>query len=215
MDKIETAIVGVGNCAGSPIQGINYYREVSPDQAVGLMHPEIGGFRPYDIEVAVTFDVDQRKVGRPVAEAAFAKPNCTKVFCDAIEDNGVKERLDDENIHVGPSDYAAWQKDNKICFLRLEGRIFGGVLMNIELRLSVEDSPNSAGIVIDVIRCCKLALEANLGGVLHPPSAYSMKHPPAQFTDDEAFRLVEAFIQNPRVEQSNRNRLHQPSLWSR
>jgi myo-inositol-1-phosphate synthase len=378
MDKIKIAIVGVGNCASSLIQGINYYRQASPDQAVGLMHPEIGGFRPCDIEVAAAFDIDRRKVGRLVAEAAFAKPNCTTVFCDAIDDNGVKvkmgrvldgcsehmagysedrtfliaeepeptkdevvavlqesgadmmlnylpvgsevaarfyaecalqarvglinnmpvfiasdpvwaarfsenglpligddvksqlgativhrtlvdlfnkrgirlertyqlntggntdflnmlnrdrlvskkrskteavqsvsaKRLEDENIHVGPSDYVAWQMDNKICFLRLEGRIFGGVPMNIELRLSVEDSPNSAGIVIDAIRCCKLALERNLAGVLHPPSAYFMKHPPVQYTDDEAFRLMEAFIQDPCGEQPSRSALHLPS----
>jgi len=69
------------------------------------------------------------------------------------------ERLADENIHVGPSDYVPWQKDNKICFIRMEGKQFGDVPMNLELRLSVEDSPNSAGVVIDAIRCCKLVLE--------------------------------------------------------
>jgi len=104
------------------------------------------------------------------------------------------ERLSPENIHVGPSDYVSWQKDNKVCFLRMEGKLFGGVPMNIELRLSVEDSPNSAGIVIDAVRCVKLALERGEGGLLYPPSAYFMKHPPLQFTDDEAYDMTEAYI---------------------
>jgi myo-inositol-1-phosphate synthase len=102
--------------------------------------------------------------------------------------------LEAENIHIGPSDYVAWQNDNKVCFLRMEGELFGGVPMNIELRLSVEDSPNSAGVSIDAIRCCKLALDRGEGGVLRAPSAYLMKHPPRQYTDDDAHRMVEAFI---------------------
>jgi myo-inositol-1-phosphate synthase len=105
------------------------------------------------------------------------------------------ERLDDENIHIGPSDYVAWQKDNKVCFIRMEGKLFGDVPLNLELRLSVEDSPNSAGVAIDAMRCCKLALDRGEGGILHGPSAYLMKHPPRQYTDDEAYRMMEAFIQ--------------------
>jgi myo-inositol-1-phosphate synthase len=105
-------------------------------------------------------------------------------------------RLDDENIHIGPSDYVAWQKDNKVCFIRMEGKLFGDVPMNVELRLSVEDSPNSAGVAIDAIRCCKLALDRGEGGVLYGPSAYFMKHPPRQYSDDEAYRMTEAFIQD-------------------
>ncbi|TDI71483.1 MAG: hypothetical protein E2O88_01780, partial [Bacteroidetes bacterium] len=104
------------------------------------------------------------------------------------------ERLDDDNIHIGPSDYVPWQKDNKICFLRIEGKLFGDVPMNLELRLSVEDSPNSGGVSIDAIRFCKLALERGQGGILHGPSAFLMKHPPKQFTDDEAYKLTEEFI---------------------
>src|SRR3546814_10069894 len=96
-----------------------------------------------------------------------------------------KIRIVDENIHIGPSDYVPWQNDNKLCFLRMEGRLFGDVPMDIELRLSVEDSPNSAGVVIDMIRCCKLALLCGEGGVLEAPAAYFCKHPPVQFTDDE------------------------------
>jgi myo-inositol-1-phosphate synthase len=104
------------------------------------------------------------------------------------------ERIPDENIHIGPSDYVAWQKDNKVCFLRMEGRLFGDVPMNLELRLSVEDSPNSAGVAIDAIRCVKLARERGQGGVLHSPSACFMKHPPKQFPDVEAHAMVEQFI---------------------
>jgi myo-inositol-1-phosphate synthase len=104
------------------------------------------------------------------------------------------QRLENENIHIGPSDYVAWQKDNKVCFIRMEGRLFGNVPMELELRLSVEDSPNSAGVAIDAIRCAKLALDRGIGGVLEAPSAYFCKHPPRQFSDDEAYTRIEAFI---------------------
>jgi myo-inositol-1-phosphate synthase len=103
-------------------------------------------------------------------------------------------RMDDDDIHIGPSDYVPWQNDNKLCFLRMEGKMFGGVPMNLELRLSVEDSPNSAGVAIDMIRCAKLALDRGQSGVLEAPSAYFCKHPLRQFTDDEAYRMTEAFI---------------------
>jgi myo-inositol-1-phosphate synthase len=106
----------------------------------------------------------------------------------------LEERLSDENIHVGPSDYVPWLNDNKLCFLRLEGELFGGVPMNVEVRLSVEDSPNSAGVVVDAIRCCKLALDRGEGGVVVGPSAYFCKHPPHQFTDDVAQQMTEEFI---------------------
>ena len=105
-----------------------------------------------------------------------------------------ENRLHDDDIHVGPSDYVAWQNDNKVCFLRMEGKLFGDVPMNLELRLSVEDSPNSAGVAIDSIRCCRLALDRGQGGVLYPPSAYFCKHPPRQYTDDEAYVLVQSFV---------------------
>ena len=105
-------------------------------------------------------------------------------------------RIDDENIHVGPSDYIPWQNDNKVCFLRMEGDLFGGVPMNLEMRLSVEDSPNSAGVAIDMIRCCKLALMNGEGGILTAASAYFCKHPPVQFTDDQAYEMTEKFIES-------------------
>ncbi|MBW1709057.1 MAG: inositol-3-phosphate synthase [Deltaproteobacteria bacterium] len=367
MSCIKIGIIGVGNCASSLIQGISYYGNKGENDAIGLMHWEINGYKPFDIEVVAAFDIDKRKVGKDVAEAIFAEPNCTAVFCDDItrtgttvkmgqildgcsehmrgypskctfilsdepessreeiigvlkesgaevllnylpvgseeavrfyaecaleagvglvncmpvfiasdsswaqrfkEKNipiigddikaqigatithriltdlfrkrGVKlertyqlntggntdflnmlnhhrllskkeskteavqsvagERLDDENIHIGPSDYVPWQKDNKVCFIRMEGKMFGDVPMNLELRLSVEDSPNSAGVAIDAIRCCKLALDRGEGGVLYAPAAYFMKHPPRQYTDDEAFRMTEAFINGTRME---------------
>jgi myo-inositol-1-phosphate synthase len=367
MDPIKIAIVGVGNCASSLVQGLEYYRDKGPQEAIGIMHWEIAGYRPSDVEVVAAFDIDERKVGKDISEAIFEPPNCTTVFCGNIPKAGVpvrmgrildgvaehmhdypeartflpaderqatheevvlalrqssaevllnylpvgseraarfyaecalesrvalvncipvfiasdpefagrfaaqgvpiigddikaqlgatithrtltdlfakrgvklertyqlntggntdflnmlnrsrlaskKEskteavqsvaatRLADENIHVGPSDYVAWQNDNKVCFLRMEGKLFGDVSMNIELRLSVEDSPNSAGVSIDAIRCAKLALLRGQGGVLHSPSAYFMKHPPHQFTDDEAYQRTEDFIAGTRDE---------------
>lgn len=364
MSKIKIAIAGIGNCASSLIQGIYYYtaeRVGDVKQVPGLMHWEIGGYRPCDIEVVAAFDVDKRKVGKDVNEAIFEKPNCTIVFhgdlpksgtivkmgnvLDGISDHmanydddrtfllddrgsATKEdivrelkesgaeiltnympvgsdqaakfyaecaleagiafinnmpvfiasnpewaekfkaknlpivgddikaqlgatithrtltdlfakrgvvlertyqlntggntdflnmknqdrleskkiskteavqsvagkRLSPDNIHIGPSDYIPWQNDNKICFLRMEGDLFGGVPMNIELRLSVEDSPNSAGVAIDMIRCCKLALLNGEGGILHGASAYFCKHPPKQYTDDQAYEMTEEFI---------------------
>jgi myo-inositol-1-phosphate synthase len=365
LEKIKIAIIGIGNCASSLIQGIYYYKDKMYEDAIGLMHWDIGGYEPSDIEVVAAVDIDQRKVGLDVSEAIFAKPNCTEIFCQDIPEMGVKvsmgkvldgvaphmaehnvdktfiisdidenekeeiikifknsgaeillnylpvgseeasrfyaecaleaglafinnmpvfivsdpqwaarfeeknlplvgddikaqigatithrtlanlfkergvklertyqlntggntdflnmlnrsrldskkeskteavqsvlaERMDPENIHIGPSDYVPWQKDNKLCFLRMEGKTFGDVPMNIELRLSVEDSPNSAGCVIDAIRCCKLALDRNIGGQLTSISAYTMKHPPEQFTDDEARDMVDDFISGKR-----------------
>ncbi|VAW01228.1 Inositol-1-phosphate synthase [hydrothermal vent metagenome] len=364
MSKIKIAIAGVGNCASSLIQGIYFYTEERVGNAKrvpGLMHWEVGGYRPCDIEVVAAFDVDKRKVGKDVNEAIFEKPNCTTVFhgdlpnCGTIvkmgnvldgvsehmadydddrtfllgdmpsatkedivrelKESGAEiltnympvgseeaakfyaecaleagvafinnmpvfiasnpewadrfkarnlpivgddikaqlgatithrtltdlfakrgvvlertyqlntggntdflnmknqdrleskkiskteavqsvagERLSDDNIHIGPSDYIPWQNDNKLCFLRMEGDLFGGVPMNIELRLSVEDSPNSAGVAIDMIRCCKLALLNGEGGILHAASAYFCKHPPQQYTDDQAYEMTEEFI---------------------
>jgi myo-inositol-1-phosphate synthase len=359
--SIKVAIVGVGNCSSSLIQGIEYYRDKGAEDAIGLMHWDLGGYKPYDLEVVAAFDIDQRKVGKDVAEAIFAPPNCTTIFCENVPPTGVTvemgalldgvaahmngadekytfvisdrpeqskaeivnslkrsgtevlvnylpvgsqeavefyaecaldagvafvncipvfiasqslwaekfkrhgipiigddiksqfgatishrtlvdlckkrgvkvertyqlntggntdfrnmldrsrldskkeskteavqgviaKRLEDEDIHVGPSDYVPWQKDNKVAFIRIEGKLFGDVPMNLEMRLSVEDSPNSAGVVIDAVRCCKLGLDRGIGGVLTAPSAYFMKHPPEQFTDDQAYQMTEAFI---------------------
>ena len=367
MKTIKIAITGIGNCASSLIQGVHYYKNKSIEEAIGLMHWEIGGYKPSDIEVVAAFDIDKRKVGKDVNQAIFEKPNCTTVFCNQLPESGVivqmgrildgvadhmkeydenltflpadeteptkeevvqilqdsgaeillnylpvgseeavrfyatcaleanvalinnmpvfiasnpvwakrfeeknlpligddiksqlgatithrmladlfkkrgvklertyqlntggntdflnmldrkrltskkiskteavqsvvAKRLENENIHIGPSDYIPWQKDNKLCFLRIEGKLFGDVPMNLELRLSVEDSPNSAGVAVDAIRCTKLALERKQGGVLYAPSAYFCKHPPRQFTDDVAFQMVEQFINNVELE---------------
>jgi myo-inositol-1-phosphate synthase len=102
--------------------------------------------------------------------------------------------LPGDDIHVGPSDYIPWLQDRKWCHIRMEGTTFGNVPLNLELKLEVWDSPNSAGVVIDAIRCCKLALDRGVGGALLAPSAYFMKSPPRQYTDDEARLLVEEFI---------------------
>ena len=112
--------------------------------------------------------------------------------------NAVTSQLDyeigEKNVHIGPSDYVPWLEDRKWAYIRLEGRSFGDTPLNIELKLEVWDSPNSAGVVIDAIRCCKLGLDRGLGGALVAPSAYFMKSPPVQFTDDEARRELEEFI---------------------
>jgi len=104
------------------------------------------------------------------------------------------EPLPAENIHIGPSDFVPWQKDNKICFLRIEGEGFGGVPLELEARLSVEDSPNSAGVLIDAIRLVQLARDRGEAGPLYPVSAYLMKHPPVQMADERARQMIEAFI---------------------
>jgi myo-inositol-1-phosphate synthase len=108
------------------------------------------------------------------------------------------KRLSYDNLHIGPSDWIPWLRDNKICYIRIEGRKFGNVPIELELRLSVEDSPNSAGCVIDAIRLAKLALDRGVGGPLISASAYLMKSPPQQFTDEKAREMVEEFIKNQR-----------------
>lgn len=108
------------------------------------------------------------------------------------------QRLPDDQIYVGPSDWVPWLKDNKVCFIRMEGKQFGDVPMNLELRLSVEDSPNSAGVMVDAIRCAKLGLDRGIGGMLLSPSAYFMKTPPIQYPDSLAKQMVEEFIRGER-----------------
>ena len=103
-------------------------------------------------------------------------------------------RLDTTEIHIGPSDYVPWQRDRKVCFLRIEGRGFGDCPIELEARLSVEDSPNSAGMTIDAIRCLRLARDRHLSGPVRSISAWTMKHPPEPMPDEQACRLVEAFI---------------------
>jgi myo-inositol-1-phosphate synthase len=353
--KVRVAIVGVGNCASSLIQGVRYYREASPDDFVpGLMHVGLGGYHVRDIEFVAAFDVDREKVGKDLSEAMWAGPNNTVKFCEVpnlgvrvergmthdgigkylndvitkapgetsdvagilkesgadvvvnylpvgseeatkwyveqalsagcafvncipvfiarehywqgrfekqglpiigddiksqvgativhrtlarlFRERGVKlertyqlnfggntdflnmlererlmskkisktrsvtSQLDYEigadNVHIGPSDYVPWLRDRKWAQIRLEGRSFGDVPLNVELKLEVHDSPNSAGIVIDAVRCCKLALDHGVSGTLEGPSAYFMKSPPQQYTDNDARRLTEEFIGN-------------------
>jgi myo-inositol-1-phosphate synthase len=105
------------------------------------------------------------------------------------------EPLPADNVHVGPSDHVPWLEDRKWAYIRIEGRNFGDVPLNIELKLEVWDSPNSAGVIIDAVRCAKLALDRGVGGPLLGPSAYFMKSPPVQYPDDQAHRLVEEFAQ--------------------
>lgn len=361
-EPIRIAIVGVGNCASALLQGIAFYQKNGMErggrQALGLMHYDLGGYKPWDIEVAAAFDIDRRKVGKSLKEAIFAKPNCTQIFCRELNDSGVivsmgevfdgysehmkdypedrvflvaeekpcdvekvlresgaevllnylpvgsdratqfyaeaclktgvslincmpsfivsdqewarrfeeknipivgddvksqmgatiihralaklfedrgvrLERtyqintggntdflnmlnrsrlrnkriskteaiqsqlgvpLEPENIHIGPSDYVPWQNDNKVCFLRMEGRGFGEIPLHLELRLSVEDSPNSGGMTIDAIRCCRIARDRGVGGPLLSISAYAMKHPPVQYPDDVGKIMLEEFI---------------------
>lgn len=358
MRKIRVAVAGVGNCASALIQGLHFYKDRDEHEMAGLMHPMIGSWRCTDLEVVAAFDIDRRKVGRPVEEAIFAKPNCAVRFQKALPvsetmvqmgpvldgfaphmerypddeafrladaeavdvvqalrdakaeilicylpvgseqavrhyaqacldagvsmvncvpvfiasdpgwaakfrarglplvgddiksqvgativhraltrlfgDRGARldrtyqlntggntdflnmlaherleskrvsktesvqsqldERLEGHNIHIGPSDYVSWQNDNKVCFLRMEGHGFGAVPIELELRLSVQDSPNSAGVVIDAVRCAKVALERGTGGPLEAVSAYYMKSPPRQMRDSVAKDMCEAFI---------------------
>jgi myo-inositol-1-phosphate synthase len=122
-----------------------------------------------------------------------------------------------QDVHVGPSDYVPWLTDRKWCYIRMEGTTFGNVPLNCEMKLEVWDSPNSAGVVIDAVRCAKLALDRGLGGALVGPSAYFMKTPPEQFTDDQARRLTETFIREdeevpiPDVAESTPEQSAQPS----
>jgi len=102
--------------------------------------------------------------------------------------------LPPDQVHIGPSDYVPWQKDNKVCFLRMEGRGFAGIPLNLELRLSVEDSPNSAGCGIDAVRLCQVARDRGLAGPMKSASAYLMKHPPEQMRDSDARAEIDAFI---------------------
>ena len=113
--------------------------------------------------------------------------------------NSVASQLDrdlgDRNIHIGPSDYVPWLDDRKWCYVRMEGQLFGGAPINLEMKLEVWDSPNSAGVVVDAVRCCKLAMDREISGSIMGPSAYFMKSPPVQYTDDVARQMVDAYLE--------------------
>ncbi|HVU99917.1 MAG TPA: inositol-3-phosphate synthase, partial [Verrucomicrobiae bacterium] len=123
--------------------------------------------------------------------------------------NAVTSQLDhkltNDQAHVGPSDYVPWLEDRKFCYIRMEGTTFGNVPLNCELKLEVWDSPNSAGVVIDAVRCARLALDRGIGGALSGPSSYFMKSPPRQFTDAQARHFVEEFIQNQPIQNDRSN----------
>ena len=106
----------------------------------------------------------------------------------------ITDGIDPDHIHIGPSDHVSWLQDRKWCYIRMEGQLFGGAPINLEVKLEVWDSPNSAGVVVDAIRCAKLALDRGIGGALTGPSSYFMKSPPQQYTDDVAREMVDVFI---------------------
>jgi myo-inositol-1-phosphate synthase len=108
----------------------------------------------------------------------------------------IDRALPADSVHIGPSDYVPWLEDRKWAYIRMEGRNFGDVPLNLELKLEVHDSPNSAGVIIDALRCAKIGLDRGLAGPLIGPCAYFMKSPPVQFHDDEAYRMVEEFANN-------------------
>ncbi len=120
---------------------------------------------------------------------------CKKISkTDAVQSQ-LPVPLDADDVHIGPAEFVPWQKDNKVCALRIEARGFGGIPLHIEARLSVEDSPNSGGESIDAIRICRIARDRGLAGPIMSISAYTMKHPPEQYTDNQARDMVEAFIE--------------------
>src|SRR5438094_562266 len=241
-ERVRVALVGVGNCANSLLQGVEYYKDSPDDQFVpGLMHVNLGGYHIRDIEFTAAFDVTTDKVGKDLSEAIWAHPNDTIKFAE-VPKTGIKvargmthdgldktmqlnvggnsdflnmlerERLESKkisktnavtsmldydlgakNVHVGPSDYVPWLSDRKWAYIRMEGSAFGDVPLNLELKLEVWDSPNSAGIVIDAVRLAKLALNNGVAGALEGPSSYLMKSPPKQIPDDEAYDAAEKF----------------------
>ena len=186
MNKIRVAIIGVGNCASSLIQGVQYYRDAKET-----------GFVPGGMLVDRTCQLNTRgntgflnMLERERLDSK--KKSKTNAVVSQIRNRGLD--IEADNVHVGPSDYGPWQKDNRVCFLRLESHHFGDVPTTLECRLSVEDSPNSAGVVSDAIRCVKLALDNRIKGSLVAPSSYFMKSPPIQYTDTEARALTDKFI---------------------
>jgi myo-inositol-1-phosphate synthase len=185
------ALAAVFNDAGIPIIGDDIKSQIGATivhRALARLFVERGVRidRTYQLNVGGNTDfLNMLNVDRLISK---------KVSKTEAVQSQLNSPLPPECIHIGPSDYIPWLKDNKICFLRIEGTGFAGVPLNIELRLSVEDSPNSAGVAIDAIRCCKLALDRGIGGPLISVSAYTMKHPPEQFPDARAREMVEEFI---------------------
>lgn len=146
--------------------------------------------RTYQLNVGGNTDFQNMLERKRLKSKKISK---TQAVTSQMSLHGIKV-ADEKNVHVGPSDWVPWLQDNKVAFIRIESRHFGDVPMNIEVRLSVEDSPNSAGVVIDAVRCAKLALDHGIGGPLIEPSSYFMKSPPKQFTDEQAREILEEFI---------------------
>lgn len=203
MGKIKVTIIGIGNCASSLIQGIHYYHRKTPDEAIGIMHWDIGGYKPFDIEVVVAFDVDKRKIGLDVNKAIFSKPNCTTVFCADIPQSEVKVQMG--KILDGFSDHMKnYPEDNTFNIPVFIASDPGWAKRFADKNLPIigDDIKAQLGATIthriltdDSIRCVKLALDRKQGGILTAPAAYFCKHPPKQFTDDEAYTMTNAFIQ--------------------
>jgi len=145
--------------------------------------------RTYQLNTGGNTDFLNMKEEERLASKKISKTNAV---VSQIENRGRK--INKDNVHIGPSDYVPWQKDNKLCFLRIESLHFGDIPMNLECRLSVEDSPNSAGVVIDAIRCAKIALDNGISGALMGPCAYLKKSPPVQYDDNTARKMMEDFI---------------------
>jgi len=136
---------------------------------------------------------------------ASKKISKTEAVTSMIEARG--QKVSEDSVHIGPSDYVPWLKDNKVCYIRIHSRHFGDIPMDVEVRLSVEDSPNSAGVAIDSIRCLKLALDNGLKGAIVEPAAFFKKHPPKQIEDRRARELVEAYIEK----YGHKNAVQKPS----
>jgi len=207
---LRIAIAGVGNCASSLIQGIYYYRDKQPEDAIGLMHWDIGGFTPGNIQVVAAFDIDKRKVGKDVSEAIFSGSNCTWVFCPNLPKTGVQVQigriLDSFSEHMKEYEdrytfvLAAEPEPGKTEVTKILRDTQTDILLNYmpvgsdeAARFYVECALD-AGVAIDALRCAKLTLDCGLGGVLEAPSAYFRKQPPRHFTDDEAYHMIETFI---------------------
>ncbi len=209
VEQILQAKVGLVNCIPVFIGREQYWQDRFKEAGV----PIIGD----DIKSQVGATIVHRKLARLFRERGVRLERTMQLnvggntdFYNMLErdrleskkiskTNAVTSQLDYEleadDVHIGPSDYVAWLSDRKWAYIRLEGRTFGDVPLNVELKLEVWDSPNSAGVVIDAVRMVKLALDRGISGTLEGPSAYLMKSPPVQYSDDEARNLTEAFIQ--------------------
>lgn len=263
---INVAIIGVGNCASSLVQGVQYYHEAGEDEFIpGLMHPMLGGYHISDINFVAAFDVNKTKVGKDLSEAIKADPNNTIQFAEVpftgvkvekgMTHDGIGKYLEDtieeapgetadivtilkdtdthvviNYLPVGSEEATKWYVEQVLAagcaFINCipvfiakehywqdrfeqaglpvvgddiksqEGVGFGNIPLNLELKLEFWDSPNSAGVVIDAIRCARIALDRGVAGALEAPSSYFMKSPPVQVTNDQARDAVEAFILN-------------------